>query len=137
MTRWSQQLSVVAALAGLDPGMLGLALAAATASPRFRYLSLMVLLDVPVSFDSGPAFLRGTYAKLLLPGGVAPLLTAYSMRRTTSVSVDRGLAGTLVAFTGMGLALAAVVAFSHRLRTYWFVLLLGGGATALLPTRSN
>jgi len=98
----------------------------------------MVLPDVPVSFDSGLTFLRGTYAKVLLPSGVAaPLLTAYSMRRTTGVSVDRGLAGTLVAFTGMGLALAAVVAFSYRLRTYWFVLLLGGGATALLPTRSN
>jgi len=99
----------------------------------------MVLPDVPVSFDSGLTFLRGTYAKMLLPGGgvAAPLLTAYSMRRTTGVSVDRGLAGTLVAFTGMGLALAAVVAFSYRLRTYWFVLLLGGGATALLPTRSN
>jgi uncharacterized protein (TIRG00374 family) len=151
MSRWNQQLPVaagflagflvlvlfgwfvgpaklIATVGGLDPGLLALALVAVAASFGFRYLSLMVLLDAPVSPESGLAFLRGTYAKFLLPGGgvAAPLLTAYSMRRATGVSVDRGLAATLVA-EGTAFVGSTVVAL---LGSSWLVL-TGNGS--LLP----
>ncbi|WP_373188621.1 lysylphosphatidylglycerol synthase domain-containing protein [Halolamina sp.] len=62
---------------------------------------------------------------LSLPGGIG--------------GVELVLAGTLVALSGLDVATAGAVAFAFRLCTYWFVLLLGGAATAVLsasPTRS-
>lgn len=57
---------------------------------------------------------------LPLPGGIG--------------GVELALAGSLVTLSGLDVATAAAVAFSFRLCTYWFVLLVCGVATTALAT---
>lgn len=79
---------------------------------------------VGIALPVGVAFLVVPAGDLLnvlpVPGGIG--------------GVEVAMAALLVALTTVDVSVAAVIAFCVRLWTYWFVLLFGGVATALLST---
>ena len=90
-------------------------------------LSLTLISTAPalgIAVPLGVAFLVLPASDLLnalpVPGGIG--------------GVEVAMAALLVALTGIDVSVAAVAAFCVRLCTYWFVLLLGGAATAVLST---
>ena len=86
-------------------------------------LAVGVALDVtlPVAVVLVAVPLSDLLNALPLPGGIG--------------GVELALAGALVALSGLDVTTAAAVAFTFRLCTYWFVLLVGGAATATLSLR--
>jgi uncharacterized membrane protein YbhN (UPF0104 family) len=52
------------------------------------------------------------------------------------VGVEVALVGLLVALTPVGAAAAFAIALVYRLASYWFALVVGGGAALLVVGRS-
>ncbi|MXR52507.1 flippase-like domain-containing protein [Halovenus sp. WSH3] len=119
---------ILAALSELRLGPYSLGFLAVSGALFAQYRGLLVLLDIPPASDSGLAYLRGVYARQLLPAGsvAGPVLIVYSMRRSTGLSTEEGLPAALIsqAVSFLGLSLVALAGS---------VLLLGRGHRALLP----
>lgn len=81
-------------------------------------MALGMSLPFGVAFIVFPA--SDLFNALPVPGGIG--------------GVELAIAALLVGLTGIDAASGAVIAFCVRLCTYWFVLLLGGVATAILST---
>lgn len=119
---------LLATVSGLDPLPFAAGFVAAVAALGCQFLALHALLDVRPSLASALGYLRGVYGRQLIPvGNVAgPVLIAYSMRRATGVSTDRGLPATIIAQAAAFLASSVVALVGSAL-------LVAGGRRALLP----
>jgi uncharacterized protein (TIRG00374 family) len=86
------------------------------------------------------------FAGLALALPVDPLLILFIVPASTLagltpspgglVGVEVALVGLLVALTPVGATAAFAIALIYRLASYWFALLVGGGATLLVVGRS-